>query len=121
MFIIGILSTPLPYFLLAFAYVVGMSMGFFQKHDQLATEEEFVSTIISYEKLTPSEEYGNNDAHYHDFILQLKLIKAQSANFDLYIASFDQAKTFSPPLEEFLQYNYLHTSNLFSRPPPIIG
>lgn len=118
MFIIGILSTPLPYFLMAFAYLVGLSMGLFQNNDKNTVHEEYTSNIINYEVLNPSEEITTEDAHFNDFVNVTFTDKDQTANFEEFLISFDHFNTYSPPQEELLQYNYTHSSNLFSRPPP---
>lgn len=118
MFLIGILSTPLPYFLMAFAYLIGMSMGLFQKNDKLATEE-YSSNIINYEVLTPISESEATTASYAEFLQKTMHAEEALANFDEFLMLPNLFNSYSPPREESLQYNCLITSNLFNRPPPV--
>ena len=120
MFFIGILSTPLPYFLMAFAYLIGMSMGLFQKQNKLSREEEYSSNIINYEVLTHEAESETVNASYTDFIQKTVRFDATIANFDEFITTSDLFNSYSPPREEFMQYNCIITSNLFNRPPPVV-
>ncbi|MBN2805546.1 MAG: hypothetical protein JXR22_02725, partial [Prolixibacteraceae bacterium] len=81
MFIFGILSTPLPYFVIAFAYLMGLGMGIFQKHQKVAHEEEITTNILNYEILSPSAESIENEAHYHDFTTEKNQSKVYTAAF----------------------------------------
>jgi len=121
MFIFGILSTPLPYFLFAFAYLMGISMGLFHHNDKISSDEEFTSNIINYEELNPVVELSLTDAHYHDFLQTETSSKTLMAGFCHFLISFDHFNTYSPPREEVLKYNYIPISNLFSRPPPVLS
>lgn len=121
MFIFGILSTPLPYFLFAFAYLMGLSMGLFQNNEKNAPEEEFTSNIINYEELNPVAEKSLNVAHYHDFLQTEKSNQSLMSGFCHFLIPFDHFNTYSPPREELLKYSYIPISNLFCRPPPVVS
>ena len=119
MFLFGILSTPLPYILMAFAYLFGISLGLFQKKDKISSHEEYTSNIINYEVLSP-EINSEEEAHYTDFVKSNSDYSADAiiAFNDLPLV-VDQFNSYSPPQKEFIQYQYLFTSNLFNRPPPV--
>ena len=67
MFLIGILSTPFPYLLVAFSYLLASSFGIFLKTDKDVESEESVSNIICFQELNPTldieerENYNFND------------------------------------------------------------
>ena len=104
---------------MAFAYLIGISMGLFQKKDKLVAEEAHSSNIINYEVLTPDVDKADN-ASYTDFIQQPSYADEMMANFDEFIITHNLFNAYSPPIEESIHYNCIITSNLFNRPPPIV-
>lgn len=120
MFLIGIFSTPLPYVVMAFAYLIGMGMGIF-KQDKNQEQEEIASNIINYEILSPEADQ-ELDAIFTDFIQDTnhqmfddsELEKAYNFDLDFY-------NSYSPPQIEFIPHKYLLASNLYNRPPPSLS
>lgn len=117
MFIFGILSTPLPYLVIAFVYLMGLGMGIFQKNHTIIGENEIVSNIINYEILSPEQE--NNEAQYHDFVADNYQYPNVADNFFIFCCSQQQAVDNQLPENQNIIYSYILTSNLFNRPPPV--
>lgn len=121
MFIFGILSTPLPYFVIAFAYLMGLGMGIFQKHQKVMHEEEIVSNIVNYEILSPSAEGVSNEAHYHDFTTEKNQVEINPVAFFRLFSVINQLFINRPPDNQAICYQYFPSSNLFNRPPPLLS
>jgi hypothetical protein len=119
MFIFGILSTPLPYFVIAFVYLMGLGMGLFQKHQKVTHEEEFATNIVNYEVLSPAIESITNEAHYHDYSTEKNHeLAIPTAFFRLFSITIQHIVN-RPPGNQVLCYQYIPSSNLFNRPPPV--
>lgn len=119
MFLIGILSSPLPYLMVAFVYLLGFSYGLFSNPDKDTLKEELSSNIINYEELAPVADEDTDQIVYYVSINPNTAFQLEFA-----VASGDVQihqwilKHLSPPKTETSFYSCLFTSCLTNRPPP---
>lgn len=104
---------------MAFVYLAAMSMGLLHNQNKPDLVEGISSNIINYEVLTAENEPEIKYASYNDYLHSNTNSTHQLTVFIELLTSQEQFTPFSPPLEEFLQQQYLLTSNLFNRPPPV--
>lgn len=118
------MSSPLLYLLIAFAYLLVFSTGFFSESGEEAGKDELASNIINYETLDTGEVEHEADArlvHFMDFTEKTE-IKQNDSTVQNDNSGANQliALNYSPPTcsehSSFAKY----TSELFNRPPPAI-
>ncbi len=119
MFFLGLLSTPLPYLLLAAFYFFGFAMGVFNSSNGEETGAELASVTIqaeTKEKITEESTYYiqvNRDIQQH--------YTSESLNTEntaiLFIPPDTGTSVFRHSREKN-HYEYLFSGFLFSRPPP---
>lgn len=121
-FFIGILSSPLPYLLVAFTYMLAFSYGFFSKADKGISEDELKSNIVNFEQLTPEEAAESHlNCSYNDF---LKEKETNNKVFDTPLCfsfSFNSNKVSIPIEYRHVFYSINYNSSLSNRPPPAIA
>lgn len=74
MFLFGILSSPLPYLLMAAFYFFGFATGMFHK-EKVGSDEE-IQTQVKNIQVEPQErlEKASNDFHFHQYNLHKKMV-----------------------------------------------
>lgn len=119
MFFLGLLSTPLPYLLLAAFYFFGFAMGLFNNK----TGDETTQTVVS---VTISAEVKEEKTDQSFFYFKVNDNKQDNFRTEL----IDICKTFqffpdtgfvSIPRYFLRSYNFLYSNSLFCRPPPVIS
>lgn len=119
------MSSPLLYLLIAFAYLLVFSTGFFSEAGEEAGKDDFASNIINYETLDTGEVEHKADArlvHFIDFTEKTEIKQNESTvQNDNPGTKEIFALNYSPPIyyehSSFAKY----TSELFNRPPPAIA
>lgn len=116
MFFLGLLSTPLPYLLLAAFYFFGFAMGLFNN----SSGEETTETIVSF---TIPVEVKQKTTDHSVFYYQVSNFQIQNKT-DI-SKSDDNISAFSPDTGtvrfqdmNFNVHEFLFTGFQFSRPPP---
>lgn len=118
MFFLGLLSTPLPYLLLAAFYFFGFAMGMFNNSSGEETVEATASITIPVEVKQKTTDHTT----YYYQVCKDK-IQNQTAN----LASKDTSSAFSPDTGTIIYqftnikvHEFLFTGFQFSRPPPSV-
>lgn len=117
MFLIGILSSPIPYILVSFVYLLGLSYGVFSSNKKATHNETPHSNIINYEELTPTIHKVTEDANYFSFCKSTSNYTSV-AYADFLKMFFKSYITFNFIVEKKIHYNYLRHPYLSNRPPP---
>lgn len=118
------MSSPLLYLLIAFAYLLVFSTGFFSESGEEAGKGEFASNIINYETLEAGEDEREAEAqlvHFWDFTdkTEIKQNETTVQNDNPRINKLIELN-FSPPIYAENASFAKYTSELFNRPPPAI-
>ena len=118
MFFLGLLSTPLPYLLLAAFYFFGFAMGMFNNQ----TSEDSIETVASVN--IPAEikqkTTDNTIYYYQEFNSQKKSQTFESINKDIAPHyNVDTGPTFIPAKNSSIN-EFQVSVFLFSRPPPSV-
>lgn len=74
MFLFGILSSPLPYLLMAVFYFFGFATGMFKGNADSETGEQILVKNIQVEPQTKTFETAESTFHYHDYSFQKKIV-----------------------------------------------
>ena len=118
MFFLGLLSTPLPYLLLAAFYFFGFAMGMFNNSSGEESNEALVSVIIPAEVKQKAPEksvyyYQVNTEQIHN---QTNILLSEDSSFDFspdpgnIVYQFRNVKV----------HEFLFSGFQFSRPPPSV-
>ena len=119
MFFLGLLSTPLPYLLLAAFYFFGFAMGMFNNN----SGEETVETVAP---VTIHAETKPQTAEPAIYYFQANNYDVLQYNSEL--ADIKNTALFYPPdqrqsrwlIKDAVQYDFRFSGFLFSRPPPSV-
>lgn len=116
MFFLGLLSTPLPYLLLAAFYFFGFAMGMFNN----STGDETIETVSS---VTIPVEVKQKTAEHSVYYYQINNHKIQ--NQTNILKSDDNSTSFKPDtgtvifqVSNIKVHEFLFSGFQFSRPPP---
>ena len=118
MFFLGLLSTPLPYLLLAAFYFFGFAMGMFNNSTGEESTEQIAAVTIPVEVKQKAAEpsayfYQINDIQTHTQNNSIKIEENTSFFYP------DSGKTWIQ-LTNSRYHEFLYSSFQFSRPPPTV-
>lgn len=118
MFFIGLLSTPLPYLLLAAFYFFGFAMGLFNN----STGEDVLETVSMTIPVETKQKATDHSVYYyqvqnHKIQSQTKTIKPE----DTPIAFSALSKTIIFLKRNIKVHDFLFSGVQFSRPPPSVS
>lgn len=120
MFVIGILSSPIPYILVSFIYLLGLSYGIFSSYDKGQPAEELCSNIINYEELIPVTEEISDHADYFSFYKTTT--DKQNIHYSEVLKMFFRKELITAfQIENTEHYNYILNTDLSNRPPPLVA
>lgn len=119
MFLIGILSSPLPYAIAIFSYLLAFSYGYFAKTDNTKLNEKYISNISDYEQLVPNNDgMSHENFHYSDFY-QNDNNNYQSVDIVKKVSNLTFELRILPPLFYPKYFSFLAHSFFSNRPPPL--
>jgi len=116
-FFLGLLSTPLPYLLLAAFYFFGFAMGMFNNNTGDETSETIVAVSIPAEikpATTPENTYYYQSSP-ENFNVQADQTNKNSASFNYFPDT--GIKNFTDYTSEIIDSQF--SAYIFSRPPPL--
>ena len=117
MFFLGLLSTPLPYLLLAAFYFFGFAMGMFNN----STGEETVETVAAFTiPVEAKQKESDNSTFYYQINTDQIHVQADVLNSkDNTFPFFPDTGTIIYSLANVKVHEFLFSDFQFSRPPPV--
>lgn len=119
MFLFGILSSPLPYLLMAVFYFFGFATGMFKGDADSEPSKQIQVKNIQVEAQTKSFEIADCNFHFHDYKTQQKI------NYCTVLSDQQPAVSQKEKLIYFVHDTKVHHSpsygSYFCRPPPSLS
>lgn len=116
MFLFGILSSPLPYLLMAVFYFFGFATGMFKGNADNEPEEQTQVKNIQLEAQTKTVEIAKFTFQFHDYKFQEKIVNFTTPSSQPSI--FCQKEKLIYFVHDIRFYHSSTTDTHFCRPPP---
>jgi len=115
-FLFGILSSPLPYLLIAVFYFFGFATGMFSGNADSETNEQIQVKNIQVEPQEKTVETAESTFRYHDYNHQKKI--TDSTVLSMWPSAFSQKEKLIYMVHNIKVHHSPTSETNFSRPPP---
>ncbi|OFX61180.1 MAG: hypothetical protein A2066_08830 [Bacteroidetes bacterium GWB2_41_8] len=116
MFLFGILSSPLPYLLIAIFYFFGFATGMFSGSADSETSEQIQVKNIQVEPQEKTFETAESTFKYHDYYHQKKI--TDSTVLSMWPSAFSQKEKLIYLVHNIKVHHSPTSETIFCRPPP---